>query len=97
LLGGSTARHAFWLQLVPIDVTHHLVTWYLLAHRDHLAHFTPQAIIDDMDQLAFVHQEDMTTCRAVQEGLASGFIDRYTLTPLEATIADFQRWVRARM
>jgi len=96
LLGGSSARHAFWLQVVPIDVTHHLVIWYLLGHRDHLAHFTRQAIAEDMDQFTVVHQEDMTICRAVQEGLASGFIKQSRLTPLEATISDFQRWVRSR-
>jgi phenylpropionate dioxygenase-like ring-hydroxylating dioxygenase large terminal subunit len=97
LLGGSMSRYAFWLHVVPIDVTRHVVTWYLLAHPDQLVGFTPDAVTDSMETLADVHREDMATCARVQVGLASGLIDRLRLTPLEAPIADFQRWISSRL
>jgi phenylpropionate dioxygenase-like ring-hydroxylating dioxygenase large terminal subunit len=97
LLGGSISRYAFWLQVVPVDVTSHRVTWHLLAHPDRRSLFTPEAIEHEMEVLVAVHREDMATCRSVQEGLASGLVDQIRLTALEATIADFQRWVRARL
>jgi phenylpropionate dioxygenase-like ring-hydroxylating dioxygenase large terminal subunit len=95
LLGGSTARHAFWLQVLPIDAKRHTVTWHLLAHPDQVAGLTPDFVEQEMQLLVDVHREDMVACRRVQEGLESGLIDRFRLTPLESTIADFQRWVRA--
>ena len=39
---------------------------------------------------------DDAACARVQAGLESGLIHRLRLTPLEAPIADFQRWVAAR-
>ena len=97
LLGGSSARHAFWLQVMPIDATRHNVTWHLLAHPDQIEQFTPEFVEQEMEMLAAVHREDMVTCRSVQEGLESGLLDRFRLTALESTIADFQRWVCARL
>ncbi len=85
--------YAFWLQLTPVDVDRHLVTWYLLTHPDRLEHFTPEAIAHHMATIGAVHAEDMATCARVQAGLASGLIDRFRLAPLEEPIADFQRWV----
>jgi phenylpropionate dioxygenase-like ring-hydroxylating dioxygenase large terminal subunit len=93
LLGGAMAGYAFWLQLTPVDVDRHRVTWYLLAHPDQLEHFTPEAIDHHMATIDAVHVEDMATCARVQAGIASGLIDRFRLAPLEAPIADFQRWV----
>ena len=97
LLGGSVSRYAFWLHVVPIDVTRHAVTWYLLAHPDRLAGFSPEAVTDYMEMLSDVHREDMVACQRVQAGLSSGLIDRLRLTPLEAPIADFQRWLSSRL
>ena len=97
LLGGSISRYAFWLHVLPIDATHHRVTWHLLAHPDQLERFTPDAVEHEMEMLMAVHREDMATCRNVQEGLASGFVDRVRLTALEAPIADFQCWLRSRL
>jgi phenylpropionate dioxygenase-like ring-hydroxylating dioxygenase large terminal subunit len=97
LLGGSIARYAFWLHVVPIDATRHTVTWNLLAHPDQLDRFTPDVVASDLDTLAYVHGEDTEACERVQAGLASGLLQRFRLTPLEAPIADFQRWVAARL
>jgi phenylpropionate dioxygenase-like ring-hydroxylating dioxygenase large terminal subunit len=97
LLGGSTSRHAFWLQLVPVDATNHIVTWHLLLHPDQIPQFTPEQIEAEMAVLQEVHREDMIACRRVQEGLASGFVNRPRLTALESPIADFQRWLRGRL
>jgi hypothetical protein len=44
-----------------------------------------------------VHREDMTTCAAVQRGLGSRLAAPGALSPLEATLAHFQRWWLARM
>ena len=97
LLGGSMSRYAFWLHVVPVDVTRHVVTWYLLAHPDQVAGFAPGQAADSMETLADVHREDMATCTRVQVGLSSGLVDRLRLTPLEEPIADFQRWISARL
>lgn len=82
---------------MPVDATHHHVTWNLLAHRDQLDEFTPAVVAGVMDMLSAVHAEDMAACARVQAGLASGLLDRFRLTPLEAPIADFQRWVSSRL
>lgn len=97
LLGGSIARYAFWLHVVPQDATRHHVTWHLLAHPDRLDDFTPDVVAGVMEMLGAVHAEDMAACARVQAGLASGLLDRFRLTPLEVPIADFQRWVHARV
>jgi phenylpropionate dioxygenase-like ring-hydroxylating dioxygenase large terminal subunit len=96
LMAGSTSRHAFWLQLLPVDATNHIVTWHLLLHPDQVPQYTPAMIDAEMAMLEDVHREDMIACRRVQEGLASGFVDRPRLTALESPIADLQRWLRAR-
>ena len=93
LLGGSVSRYGFWLQIIPIDVTRHDVIWHLVVHRSQVDRFQPSRASDLMDMLGGVHAEDMQACRRVQRGLASGLLDQPRLTPLEATIADFQRWV----
>ena len=97
LLGGSMARYAFWLQVVPIDVDHHDVIWHVLVDRSQLDRFDPDRVRDLMEMFADVHVEDMGTCARVQAGLASGLLDRIRLTPLELGVADFQRWVAARV
>jgi phenylpropionate dioxygenase-like ring-hydroxylating dioxygenase large terminal subunit len=97
LLGGSVSRYAFWLHVVPIEPGRHTVTWYLLAHPDRLERFTPDVVEEHMEMFATVHREDMEACQRVQAGLASGLLDRFRITPLEAPIADFQRWVRVRL
>jgi phenylpropionate dioxygenase-like ring-hydroxylating dioxygenase large terminal subunit len=97
LLGGSVSRYAFWLHVVPIDETRHHVTWHLLAHPDQLDEFPPDRVADLMAMLVAVHAEDMAACERVQAGLRSGLIDHFRLTPLEAPIADFQRWIATRM
>lgn len=96
LLAGAMSSYGFWLQLTPIDVDRHRVTWHLLAHPGHLEHFTEEAIAHHMATIDAVHAEDMTTCARVQAGLASGLIERFRLAPLEAPIADFQRWLAAQ-
>jgi phenylpropionate dioxygenase-like ring-hydroxylating dioxygenase large terminal subunit len=95
LLGGSTANHAFWLEIDPIDVTHHTVTWHLLAHPGCLLDAAAVDVL--LTEITAVHVEDMRSCRDVQAGLASGRIDRFRLTRLERPIADFQRFVAARL
>ena len=97
LLAGSTASNAFWLQVLPVDAHRHHVTWHLLAHPDQADHSTPERVEHDMELLLAVHREDMATCRDVQEGLASGFVEQIRIAAIEAPIADFQRWVRARL
>jgi phenylpropionate dioxygenase-like ring-hydroxylating dioxygenase large terminal subunit len=96
LLAASTSRHTFWLQVVPVDASSHSVTLYLLAHRDFLERMTPEVIEVEMKLLVDVHLEDMETCRGVQQGLESGYIDGLRLTALEEPIADFQRWLVSR-
>jgi hypothetical protein len=39
----------------------------------------------------------MAACARVQAGLRSGLLDHLLLTPLEAPIADFQRWISTRL
>lgn len=95
LLGGAISHYGFWLHVLPVDATRHTVTWHLLAHRDQLDRFPPDEVRGIMEVLALVHAEDMAACTRVQTGLTSGQIDRFRLAPLEATIADFQRWVAA--
>jgi phenylpropionate dioxygenase-like ring-hydroxylating dioxygenase large terminal subunit len=91
-----------------IECYHHLVVHretvevFQPAHRTRLvpsegAGFTPEAVTDYMEMLADIHGEDMVACARVQTGLASGLIDRLRSTPLEAPIADFQRWITARL
>lgn len=96
LLGGSVANDAFWLQIEPFDETRHSVRMHLLVHRDRVGQLPRDEIDAQMGTLRAVHEEDMVTCAAVQTGLASGFLDRFRLTPLETPIADFQRWVRSK-
>lgn len=93
LLGGSVARYGFWLQVVPIDVQRHDVIWHLVAHPTQLDRFDPDAVAALMEMLGAVHAEDMAACARVQAGLSSGLLNRLRLAPLEAPIADFQRWV----
>jgi hypothetical protein len=97
LLGGSVSRYAFWLHVVPIDAARHHVTWNLLAHPDQLDEFTPDRVADLMAMLVAVHAEDMAACARVQAGLRSGLLEHLRLTPLEAPIADFQRWISTRL
>jgi len=97
LLGGSVARYGFWLQVVPIDVACHDVIWHLVVHPSQLERFDSQRVTDLMEMLGDVHAEDMAACARVQTGLASGLFDRPRLTPLEAPVADFQRWVAAQL
>jgi phenylpropionate dioxygenase-like ring-hydroxylating dioxygenase large terminal subunit len=97
LLGGSVSRYAFWLKVVPVDATHHRVRWYVLAHPSHLDRFGTSEVDAHMELICRIHVEDMETCARVQAGLASGRLDRFRLAPLEAPIADFQRWVSARL
>jgi phenylpropionate dioxygenase-like ring-hydroxylating dioxygenase large terminal subunit len=93
LLGGSNSRYAFWLHVVPVDVLHHDVTWYLLVHRSRAEHATDEWVQRELDSLATVHAEDMLACRSVQRGLASGMLDEYRLTALESPIAAFHHWL----
>jgi phenylpropionate dioxygenase-like ring-hydroxylating dioxygenase large terminal subunit len=97
LLGGSNSRYAFWLHVVPIDVHVHDVTWYLLAHRDHAATYTPERVGELLDMLSAVHAEDMIACRSVQRGIESGLIDEFRFTRLESTIMSFHRWIASRV
>lgn len=97
LLGGSTARYGFWLQMVPIDVDRHDVIWHLVTHPSQLHRFEDARVTELMDMLGAVHSEDMAACARVQTGLASGLLDQLRLAPLEATVADFQRWISARL
>ena len=96
LLGGSNARYAFWLQIVPIDVVRHDVTWHVLAHASHVDSFPPDRVERELEMLSNVHHEDMAACRSVQRGIESGTIDEFRLTRLEAPIASFHRWLDAR-
>ena len=96
LLGGSNSRYAFWLHVVPVDVLHHDVTWHVLAHPDRLEHVTDDWVRRELETLAIVHEEDMQACRSVQRGIASGMIDEFRLTRLEAPLASFHRWVLDR-
>jgi len=95
LLGGGTSGHAFWLQIEPLDVTHHRVTWHLLAHPDRMLDAAATDAL--MEEITMVHVEDMRSCRDVQAGLESGRIPAFRLTRLEAPVADFQRWVAGRL
>ncbi|MCB0967863.1 MAG: aromatic ring-hydroxylating dioxygenase subunit alpha [Ilumatobacter sp.] len=97
LLGGGVSRYGFWLQIEPMSTVRHAVTWHLVTHPDQLDRFTTEAAEATMEMLAEVHREDIQSCERVHAGLASGLLDRFTLAPLEATVADFQRWVRAAM
>jgi phenylpropionate dioxygenase-like ring-hydroxylating dioxygenase large terminal subunit len=97
LLGGSVAGYGFWLQVVPIDVDRHDVYWHVVVHPSQRQRFDDAELARMMDMFAAVHTEDMTACRRVQQGMESGLLDELRLTPLEATIADFQRWVVAQM
>ena len=74
----------------------HDVIWHLVVHPTQLDRFDHDRVTELRAMLADVHAEDMAVCARVQTGLASGLSDRLRLTPLEATIADFQRWVTAR-
>ena len=96
LLGGSMARYGFWLQIVPIDVTHHDVIWHVVAHRSQLGLFDEDRLVELLDMFGEVHAEDMVACARVQAGLASGLIDEFHLAPLESTVAHFQRWLTQR-
>jgi phenylpropionate dioxygenase-like ring-hydroxylating dioxygenase large terminal subunit len=96
LLGGSNARYAFWLQIVPVDVVHHQVTWHVLVHPSARDRCDDDWAEGELDMLATVHAEDMHACRSVQRGLASGLIDEFMLTRLEAPIASFHRWLDER-
>jgi len=96
LLGGSVSDYAFWLHVVPHDVDRHRVTWHLLAHESQLDRFPAERVDDDMSMLSTVHRQDMAACARVQAGLASGLLDGVRLTPLEAPIAAFHRWVVAQ-
>ena len=61
---------------------------------DRYPHERVEGMLDDYD---VVHREDMAICARVQDGLASGHLERVRLAPLEFTVADFQRWVRHRL
>ncbi len=97
LLGGSVARYGFWLQVLPIDVTRHDVIWHVVAHRTQLDRFDDDRVAELIEMLGAVHTEDMAACARVQAGLASGLVSRLRLTPLEAPIVNFQRWVAQRL
>ena len=97
LLGGSVAQYAFWLHVVPVDAVRHEVTWHLLVHPDQRDAFDDARAAALMEMFAAVHAEDMAACAAVQAGLSSGLLERFRLVPLERTVADFQRWVAARL
>jgi phenylpropionate dioxygenase-like ring-hydroxylating dioxygenase large terminal subunit len=97
LLAGGNARTAFWVHLVPEDTVHHRITWYLLAPRSQRSRYSTDDIERHLDEFAVVHHEDMESCARVQAGLSSGHLDRFRLHPLEAPVADFQRWVSSLM
>ena len=97
LLGGSISRYAFWLHIVPFDASRHEVTWNILMHPDQIGADIEERVAHELEVLQIVHAEDMAACRRVQAGLASGALDQIRLAPLEATIADFQRWVASRL
>ena len=82
---------------MPIDTARHDVIWHLLVHPDQADRYGPDNVDGIMAMLEAVHREDMTACERVQVGLASGLLDHFRLTPLEAGIADFQRWVDAKL
>jgi len=72
LLGGGTSGHAFWLQIEPLDVTHHRVTWHLLAHPDRMLDAAATDAL--MEEITMVHVEDMgraATCRPGSSRVAS--------------------------
>ena len=97
LLGGSVARYGFWLQLLPIGTDHHDVIWHLVVHPSQRDRFDTDEVNRLMEMLGGVHAEDMAACARVQKGLASGLLDELWLSPLESTVADFQRWVVAEL
>jgi phenylpropionate dioxygenase-like ring-hydroxylating dioxygenase large terminal subunit len=94
LLGGTQSRFAFWLELTVRSVDRHDVTWHVLAHPDQLDAWSEGEAEGLLDLLAEVHQEDIASCRRVDEGLRSGALETGRLVELEAPIAHFHRWLR---
>lgn len=97
LMAGSSANKGFWVQLVPDTASRHTVTWHLLVHESKVNRYPHERVERRLDDYEVVHREDMAICARVQARLASGHLDRVRLAPLEATVADFQRWVRHRL
>jgi phenylpropionate dioxygenase-like ring-hydroxylating dioxygenase large terminal subunit len=85
-------------QILPEAVERHRVRWWVCAPEAVRAEPDFEAKLAASQQLLdAVHREDMTTCAAVQRGLGSRLAAPGALSPLEATLAHFQRWWLARM
>ena len=96
LLGGGTSGHAFWLQIEPIDVTHHRVTWHLLAHPDRMLE---AAEIDTL--LADDHRGPRRGHEVVPRRPGRAGVGPDRGVPAHARsrrpVADFQRWIAGRL
>lgn len=85
-------------QVLPEAVERHRVCWWVCAPEAVRAEPDFEAKLAASQQLLdAIHREDMTTCAAVQRGLASRLATPGALSPLEGTLAHFQRWWLARM
>jgi phenylpropionate dioxygenase-like ring-hydroxylating dioxygenase large terminal subunit len=85
-------------QILPETVECHRVRWWVCAPETVRTEPDFEAKLAASRQLLdAIHREDMATCAAVQRGLRSRLATPGALSPLEATLAHFQRWWLERM
>jgi len=98
LCAGAQGSSAFWLQVTPQSVDHHIVTWHVLVRPEQAAQSDIAAFAEmSLGAIDVLQQEDARACRGVQTGLRSTAAAPGRFAPLELPLWQFQGWLLRRL
>jgi phenylpropionate dioxygenase-like ring-hydroxylating dioxygenase large terminal subunit len=94
LCAGVQPGSAFWLRIIPGDVTTHRVSWEFLLPPSEMdaPDFTDRLDVT-MAGLRQIHAEDMDACSLVQRGHANRVNRRGRLTEFDRPVSQLHNWL----
>ncbi|MFI9643402.1 aromatic ring-hydroxylating dioxygenase subunit alpha [Micromonospora sp. NPDC051925] len=98
LCAGGQPASTFWLQILPISVDRHRLTWHVMVPADQLTSPGLQAFVESsLVAIEQIQEEDGAACRGVQRGLRAPATATGRLAPLELPLWQMQTWLLARL
>ncbi len=98
LCAGAQGSSAFWLQITPLSLDHHTVTWHVLVRPEQAAESDAAEFAEmSLSAVDVLQQEDARACRGVQAGLRSAMAASGRFAPLELPLWQFQGWLLRRL
>ncbi len=98
LCAGAQGSSAFWLQVTPLSLDYHTVTWHVLVRPEQAAESDAAKFAEmSLSAIDVLQQEDARACRGVQAGLRSATAASGRFAPLELPLWQFQGWLLRRL